>query len=256
MRQIILRTGLIAAQALGLVAVSAGGVKADTNKDIQDFIGLIKQTGTKVQKSEKCPGDTYGFYQQPQKDGTGDRIVFCTNNIDLEDTSAVWEVLAHEGAHVMQACNGGLLWKDEYHPRMLRNLKERAPHYAKILNQYRGRDKMYELEAFDMELKTAQKVKRYFLEFCKEEQQVPQTAEAQPAPSGNNSSVGSVLAVVGGEESFKTLMAWASENLTIQEQQQLMAILKSGDIEQIKKTLLSLQVRFNQDQSYQNYRLF
>ena len=255
MRHTLLRVGLIAAQALGIVAVSAGGVKADTNKDIQDFIGLIKQAGTKVQKSDKCPGDTYGFYQQPQKDGTGDRIVFCTNNIDLEDTSAVWEVLAHEGAHVMQACNGGLLWKDEYHPRMLRNLKERAPHYAKILDQYRGRDKMYELEAFDMELKTAQKVKRYFLEFCKDEAS-PQTAEVQPAPAGNNSSVGSVLAVVGGEESFKTLMAWASENLTVKEQQDLMLILKSGNVEQIKKALLALQAMFNQSQTYQNYRLF
>ena len=256
MRDILLRAGLIVAQALGLVAVSSGTVKADTNKDIQDFIGLIKQTGTKVQKSDNCPGNTYGFYQQQQEDGTGDRIVFCTNNIDLEDTSAVWEVLAHEGAHVMQACNGGLLWKDEYHPRMLRNLKERAPHYAKILNQYRGRDKMYELEAFDMELKTAQKVKRYFLEFCKEEEKSSQTAEAQPAPAGNNSSVGSVLAVVGGEESFKTLMAWASENLSIQEQKQLMDVLKSGDLEQIKKALIGLQERFNQSQSYQNYRLF
>ena len=256
MRQILLRAGLIAAQALGLVAVSAGDVQADTNKDIQDFIELIKQTGTKVQKSDKCPGDTYGFYQQPQKDGTGDRIVFCTNNIDLEDTSAVWEVLAHEGAHVMQACNGGLLWKDEYHPRMLRNLKERAPHYAKILDQYRGRDKMYELEAFDMELKTAQNVIRHFQEFCKEEEEAPQTAEVQPAPAGNNSSVGSVLAVVGGEESFKTLMAWAAENLTIQEQQQVMAIIKSGDIEKIKAVLLALQSRFNQSQTYQNYRLF
>lgn len=115
---------------------------------------------------------------------------------------------------------------------------------------------MYELEAFDMELKTAQNVIRYFREFCKEQAEAPQTAEAQPAPSGNNSSVGSVLAVVGGEESFKTLMAWATENLTIQEQQQLMAILKSGDIEKIKKVLIALQTRFNQSQSYQNYRLF
>ena len=255
MTQIFLRVGLIAAQAFGLVCLTAARVQADTNKDIQDFIGLIKQTGTKVQKSDKCPGDTYGFYQQPQKDGTGDRLVFCTNNIDLEDTSAVWEVLAHEGAHVMQACNGGLLWKDEYHPRILRNLKERAPHYAKILDQYRGRDKMYELEAFDMELKTAQKVKRYFLEFCKADE-APQVAETQTAPAGNSNAVGSVLAVVGGEESFKTLMAWAAENLTTQEQKQLMEILKSGNIGKIKQVLLALQARFNQSQSYQNYRLF
>ena len=115
---------------------------------------------------------------------------------------------------------------------------------------------MVELEAFDMELKTAQDVIRYFLEFCKKEEQPPQTAPVQPAPAGNNNSVGSVFAVVGGEESFKILMAWASENLTIQEQQQLMAILKSGDIAKIKQLLLALQSRFNDSQGYQNYRLF
>ena len=247
---------MVTTQVLGAVLISIEAVKADTNKDVQDLISLIKQTGTKVQKSNQCPGDTYGFYQPPQKDGTGDRLVFCTNNVDLEDTSAVWEVLAHEGAHVMQACNGGLLWKPEYHPRLLRNLKERAPHYAQILDQYRGKDKMVELEAFDMELKTAGTVIRYFTEFCTRQEPEPQANEPQAAPSGSNSSAESVLAVVGGEESFKTLMAWAAKNLTPEEKQQLMAIIKSGDVEQVKRALLALQARFNQSQSFQNYRLF
>ena len=255
MRQILLRLGLIASQVLGAVTLMPGAAKADTDKDIDYLIGLIKQTRTKVEKNDKCPGDTYGFYQYPQKDGTGDRLVFCTNNIDLEDTSAIWEVLAHEAAHVMQACNGGLLWKDEYHPRILRNLKERAPHYANILEQYRGQDKMYELEAFDMELKTAEKVTQYFLKFCTE-REASQTAEAPTAPEGNNGSFGSVFAVVGGQESFKALMAWASENLTITEQKQLAEIMESGNYEQIKKALIELQARFNQSQIYRDYRLF
>ena len=55
----------------------------------------------------------------------------------------------HESAHVMQACNGGLIW-EEYHPRMLRTLKNKAPHYYEILQQYRGGDFMIELEAFDV----------------------------------------------------------------------------------------------------------
>ena len=42
---------------------------------------------------------------------------------------------------------------------MTRNLKNVAPHYYQILQQYRGGDKMIELEAFDMELKTASEVK-------------------------------------------------------------------------------------------------
>lgn len=238
--------------------MGAGPAFADSTKDIKDFIGLIKQTGTKVQKTDNCPDNTYGFYQPPKKDGSGDRLVFCSNRIDFNDTSAVWEVLAHEGAHVMQACNGGLLWKEEYHPRMLRKLKEQAPHYAKILSQYRGKDKMYELEAFDMELRTAQQVIGYFKEFCTKDSGAS-TAQAEPqeaAPQGSNSAADSIFAVVGGESSFKSLMQWAAQNLSAQQQQQLMTIIKSGNFAQIKQALLALQARFNQSQSYQNYRLF
>ena len=234
--------------------IGAGPAFADSTKDIKLLIGLIKQTGTKVQKTNNCPENTYGFYQPPQDDGSGDRLVFCSNRIDFDDTSAVWEVLAHEGAHVMQACNGGLLWKDEYHPRMLRKLKEQAPHYAKILSQYRGKDKMYELEAFDMELNTAQQVIGYFNEFCTKQSgsSTAQAEQQEAAPQGSNSSADSVFAVVGGESSFKILMQWAAENLSAHEQQQLMAIIKSGNIGKIKQVLIKLQARFNQSQAYQN----
>ena len=49
---------------------------------------------------------------------------------------------------------------------MLRNLKNVAPHYYQILQQYRGGDKMIELEAFDMELQTASEVKELFFDIC------------------------------------------------------------------------------------------
>ena len=253
----LLRKGLLTLISC-VSAMGHGPAFADSTKDINAFISLIKQTGTKVQKTDNCPANTYGFYQPPQKDGSGDRLVFCSNRIDFEDTSAVWEVLAHEGAHVMQACNGGLLWKEEYHPRMLRKLKEQAPHYAKILTQYRGKDKMYELEAFDMELSTAQQVIGYFKEFCIKESGRPtsETQQQEAAQQGANNAADSIFALVGGESSFKALMQWAAQNLSAQEQQQLMAVIKSGNLQQIKYALLALQTRFNQSQNYQNYRLF
>ena len=111
-------------QLLGLAAI-VSAARADSPRDIELLIRYIKESGTKVQKTN-CDASTLGFYQAPTEDGQGDRLVFCSNNIDFNDTSAVWEVLAHEGAHVMQACNRGLLWKDTYHPRMLRRLKEQA----------------------------------------------------------------------------------------------------------------------------------
>ena len=253
----LLRYGLLSL-VVGLPILTSCEAIADSTNDISLLIGLIKQTGTKVQKTNNCPENTYGFYQPPQEDGSGDRLVFCSNKLDFNDSSSVWEVLAHEGAHVMQACNGGLLWKDEYHPRMLRRLKEQAPHYAKILDQYRGKDKMYELEAFDMELRTAQQVIGYFKEFCTKQsvRSTTQTAEQEAAPPGSNSAADSIFAIVGGESSFKALMQWVAKNLSVQQQEQLMAIIKSGNLAQIKQVLLALQVRFNHSQSYQNYRLF
>jgi hypothetical protein len=224
--------------------------RADSQKDIELLIGYVKQTGTKVQKTDKCESSMMGFYQAPTQDGTGDRLVFCSNNIDFNDTSAVWEVLAHESAHVMQACNGSLLWKETYHPRMLRRLKEQAPHYAEILNQYRGRDKMMELEAFDMELKPASEVITLFAKFCSGDNQQPSSAA-----SGSDSAE-SILSIVGGEESFKALLAWAKNNLSQQELQQLAATLKSENVPAIKRALVALMNRFNQAQSYENYRLF
>ena len=61
------------------------------------------------------------------------------NNIDENDPSSYWEVLAHESAHVMQACmNYEPIYKPNYHPSILRSLKQNAPHLAELLNEYRG----------------------------------------------------------------------------------------------------------------------
>ena len=244
-----LTTLIVISQITGLVALIPSSY-ADSQKDIELLIGYVEQTGTKVQKSDACGSSVMGFYQAPTQDGTGDRLVFCSNNIDFNDNSAVWEVLAHESAHVMQACNRGLLWKAEYHPRILRGLKEQAPHYAQILNQYRGRDKMMELEAFDMELKPASEVITLFVRFCSGNTEQPRTA------SPTNASADSILSIVGGEESYKALLAWAENNISQQEHQQLETILKSGNVPAIKRVLVTLMNRFNQAQSYENYRLF
>ena len=244
-----LTTLIVLSQITGIFALVPSSY-ADSQKDIELLIGYVEQTGTKVQKSNQCDSSVMGFYQSPTQDGTGDRLVFCSNNIDFNDNSIVWEVLAHESAHVMQACNRGLLWKAEYHPRILRGLKEQAPHYAQTLNQYRGRDKMMELEAFDMELKPASEVINLFVRFCSSNDEHPRTA------SSANTSADSILSIVGGQESYKALLAWAKNNLSQQELQQLSAVLKSENAAAIKQALVRLMNRFNQAQSYESYRLF
>ena len=155
----------------------------------------------------------------------------------------------------MQACQGGLIWKEEFHPRMLRNLKNVAPHYYQILQQYRGEDKMIELEAFDMELKTASEVKELFLEVCSRSDETPSQQQGGRSEATEN-AVNSILAIVGGEASFKALMAWAAQNLTAEQLEGLKQILKSGDMTKIREVLLALQKAFNETKSYENYRLF
>ena len=234
--------------------------KADSWKDVEDLIELVKDSGTKVQKTSECDGQTLRFYQPPRKDGSGDRLVFCTNNLDMEDVSAVWEVLSHESAHVMQACQGGLIWQEQYHPRMLRNLKNVAPHYYQILQEYRGGDKMIELEAFDMELKTASEVKELFYDVCSRSTGSNEEASVRPQQEADSAatqaSVDSILAIVGGEASFKALMAWASQNLAPEQLQDLLQILRSGDVVKIKELLLALQTAFNESKIFENYKLF
>ena len=250
---------LIPTQLLGFLALQQAA-KADSWKDIEDLIEMVKSTGTKVQKTGECEGNTLGYYQPPRKDGSGDRLVFCTNNLDMEDVSALWEVLSHESAHVMQACNGGLIWEEEYHPRMLRNLKNVAPHYYQILQQYRGGDRMIELEAFDMELKTASEVKDLFFDICSGSNGNDSDSTDSQQEGGSSATaqdtVNSILAIVGGEASFKALMTWASQNLTAEQLQGLKQVLESGDMAEIKRVLLALQKRFNESKSYESYRLF
>ncbi len=257
----LLVSSLIPTQLLVGLSISAVPAKADSWKDFEDLIEMVKSTGTKVQKTSDCDGQTLGFYQPPREDGSGDRLVFCTNNLDMEDVSAVWEVLSHESAHVMQACQGGLIWKEEFHPRMLRNLKNVAPHYYEILQQYRGGDKMIELEAFDMELKTASEVKELFIDVCSgtvEDQTSGGSTQPQQGETSDSTteSVTSILAIVGGEASFRALMDWAGKNLTAEQLEGLRQVLDSGDFEQIKKTLIALQQAFNASKDYENYRLF
>ena len=240
---------IISVQSLCFL-VFATSSRADSAKDIDDLVALIKGTGTKVLTSSNCEAKISGYYLPPNKEGSGDKLIFCTNNINLKDASATWEVLAHEATHVMQACNGGQIWKEIYHPRLLRGLKEQAPHYAEILTQYKGEDKLMELEAFDMELRTAGEVKALFVSIC----------QKQSPNKTNNSNdkdlESSILEVVGGRNSFMELMAWASKNLRPNQLQQLNEIIASGNIAEIKRSLSGLQNLYNESRSYETYRLF
>ena len=133
--------------------------------DVNTLTDLVKQTGTTVEARACEREGVQGFYQY-DKDAGIDLLVVCSNVVDMSDSDAVWEVVAHEATHVMQACMGGPVLKDTYVPRVLRELQETAPHYYQVLQQYRGDHKRYELEAFWMELRAPDDVHQFLDRSC------------------------------------------------------------------------------------------
>ena len=118
---------------------------------------MINATGVVTQVSDQCPANHAGFYE---RDNEGrHRLVLCRNVVNLADVEAVWEVMAHESTHIMQACTGSTAIADESMPRTYRELRTRAPHYAKLINfGYPSSDQRLEAEAFWMELQDPQTV--------------------------------------------------------------------------------------------------
>jgi len=134
-------------------------------QDVNLLKELVAGTGTKVLLQTCSEGGIYGFYEyNPTTDV--DTIVICSNTVDRKDPDAVWETLAHEVTHAMQACAGGSIIEDVFVPRMLRELQEFTPHYYRVLNTYGSADKRTELEAFWMELRHPEFVINTFTKHC------------------------------------------------------------------------------------------
>ncbi len=153
---------LLAAAGLALAPPAAG---ANTLADIHRLEQLINAAGTETQVRGDCRANHAGYYER--NDQGIDRLVVCRNTVDLSDVEAVWEVMAHEGTHVMQACTGAAALQDEQMPRTLRELRSLAPHYAKLISEgYHPRDQRLEAEAFWMELQPAEAVIALFERNC------------------------------------------------------------------------------------------
>jgi len=140
---------------------------ASSLEDIRQLENLINRVGTETVVSTTCPPNHAGFYENDAK-GV-DRLVICRRNVDLGDVDAVWEVMAHESTHIMQACTGSTAIADEHMPRTYRELQAMAPHYAKLIGEsYRMSDQRLEAEAFWMELQTPEVVFGLFRRNCED----------------------------------------------------------------------------------------
>ena len=157
--------------SLGLILALSGllggakPAKAASLEDIRQLEDLINAAGVVTLVSDRCPANHAGYYE---RDNAGrHRLVLCHNVVNLADVEAVWEVMAHESTHIMQACTGTTAIADEYMPRTFRELRTMAPHYAKLIDLgYPSGDQRLEAEAFWMELQAPPTVISLFRSLC------------------------------------------------------------------------------------------
>jgi hypothetical protein len=158
-----------AAAAALLTIGAAVPVQAGSLQDSLTLMKLVKETGTDVSINsntfdESCTGKA-GYYLF-EKD-VSDLMVVCEDQVNIKNADELWETVAHESVHVAQACNGGAYFQAKYHPRMLRELRSLAPHYAEqVTNEYRGNHQLLELEAFWAELQTPETVQEMVAAAC------------------------------------------------------------------------------------------
>lgn len=162
---------LTAATAL---AANTAPAKAATEADVIKLLELVKATGTQVSSLNNreakgaCIGKE-GFYVL-NEETQEDFLIICSDQVNLKNTNKVWEVVAHEATHLMQACiadDTGTLFPASEAPSMLRELRAYAPHYfGQLQSKYASIDASPELEAFWMELQPPADVHSYMKEAC------------------------------------------------------------------------------------------
>ena len=153
--------------ALAALTLIAAPVQAGMN-DAETLINMIRSTGTTVSLNknhydESCLGNA-GYYVFEKK--VQDLMVICTDQVNTEDGDAVWEVVAHEATHIMQACLGENIIKDGHIARMHRELRAQAPHYSKLVGSYSTAHQLEEAEAYWMELQSPAEVLGHFQRIC------------------------------------------------------------------------------------------
>ena len=156
-----------------LAALSFAAPAQAGTADANTLLEMIKATGTQVSFNgnhfdKNCIGTTAYYAFEPKVD---DLLVVCTDQVDVKNGEALWEVVAHEATHIMQACYGReVAFQDDGHPAMFRQLSTRAPHLmARIDDGYHSRTARSEVEAFWMELQPPAAVMEYFTAACSED---------------------------------------------------------------------------------------
>lgn len=155
-----LATLLITAGAPSCFAqtVASSPRQAPTWADIDNLRTLLMAHGTKVVQQDCNQRGLQGLYH----DGS-DTIVICRVH---RSPTAVWNTLAHEATHRMQACAGGSITDPRRHAAMAQALATYEPEEWRSIALYPRQQQLSELEARYTARLAPEQVPRLLRRYC------------------------------------------------------------------------------------------
>lgn len=143
-------TKAICGASLTLFSLVGGlPAQANTKADVETLVNTLVATGTKMKVGNCQRPNLYGFYVPKE-----DQMVICADSLAGKDPSILWDTLAHETTHKIQACIGGFLMPATHVGAMMREIRSIYPETLNDLDAYDSSNIRYELEARWMELQT------------------------------------------------------------------------------------------------------
>jgi hypothetical protein len=169
---------LVVSTGLSLLASGASSMQAaetmpgrpPTWADIDTLRTLLMANGARVVQQDCNQPGLQGLYH----DNSG-TIVICRVH---RDPAAVWNTLAHEATHRMQACAGGPITNAAHHQAMAQALARYAPQEWRSLRSYPRSQQLSELEARYTARLAPEQVPRLFRRYCGG--QTPSTLTQRP----------------------------------------------------------------------------
>ena len=157
---VIARCGRVIASATvwAAIAFNAAPVAATTWGAIDALRARLGNAGVKVVQRRCAHAGLKGLYHPGRE-----AIVICRNH---PNPKAVWNTLAHEATHHMQACVGGAITKRHHHRSMLRLLASESPLDVRSLEAYPRSQQLAELEARYTAQLPPEQVLRLFDRYC------------------------------------------------------------------------------------------
>ena len=139
-------------------AVPAPGRRPPSWADIDSLRSLLMAHGTRVVQQDCNQQGLQGLYHN-----SSDTIVICRVH---RDPQAVWNTLAHEATHRMQACAGGTITDPRHHQAMARTLATYEPQEWRSISIYPQDQQLSELEARYTARLAPEQVPRLFRRYC------------------------------------------------------------------------------------------